>query len=231
MASKMPNGDKWELIDNNFSSINYGKKYNFDFSYIRGDEIKNVLKNYTWRNYVENKKTVCTLYQNIKTFWIFNSFLENNEIDSFNLLTNNEICLFLSYLKTLISSRNNKPYTRNSQKNIYCFVKALIQWGKLYMPLFVPRNEIFTKDVFIGLNRNLKIDYIEDNILMKINYELTSEKNYLLRYGLIILQSTGMRLGDMLKLKVNCMQSHAISGVVLCQYLGHKKSNFFMLNF
>ncbi len=61
MASKMPNGDKWELIDNDSNSQHYGRTFKFDFSYIESDSIKNVVKAYVWSNYKEGNKTLYKL--------------------------------------------------------------------------------------------------------------------------------------------------------------------------
>ena len=65
MASKIPNGDKWKLIDNDNNSQYYGKKFKFDFSYIESDSIKNVVKVYIWRNYKERNNVLAKLYMDV----------------------------------------------------------------------------------------------------------------------------------------------------------------------
>ena len=109
MSSKMPNGDKWELIDNDNNSQHYGKKFKFDFSYIESDSIKNVVKAYIWKNYKEGNITLNKLKQNLSLFANLNTWLMSNNIVSLSSINNNEIDNLVSFLKTLISTKTKKP--------------------------------------------------------------------------------------------------------------------------
>ena len=219
MASKMPNGDTWELIDNDSNSQHYGKKFKFNFSYIESDSIKNVVKAYIWRNYKEGIRTVSKLYRvDLDRFRYFNEFAQKNKITILNNLSNNDIDLFISYLKTTISLNKEKPLSYGYQKGCLDIVKSIIRWGQLYMPNEMPKTEIFTGNEYIGINRKLKMDFIPDEILEKINKALVNEENPYVRYGIIILQSTGMRIGDMLKLTTDSVKPHLISGYTLTWY-------------
>ena len=40
MASKRPDSDVWNIVDNDEMSQHYGRHFKFDFSYISSDEIK-----------------------------------------------------------------------------------------------------------------------------------------------------------------------------------------------
>ena len=218
MASKMPNGDKWELIDNDSNSQWYSKKFKFDFSYIESDNIKNVVKTYIWRNYKEGNAVLIKLYMDVCRLKAFNTFTFKNKIVSLKLLTNNDIDLFISYLKTMISDKTKKPLSYQSQKTYLDTLKNIIRWGQLYMPNEVTKTEIFTGNEYTGVNRKLKIDFIPDEILEKINKALVNEENPFVKYGIIILQSTGMRIGDMLKLTTDSVKPHLISGYTLTWY-------------
>ncbi|MCS6105453.1 site-specific integrase [Clostridium botulinum] len=218
MASKIPNCDKWELIDNESNSQNYGKKFKFDFSYIESDSIKNVVKAYVWRNYKEGNKVLAKLYYDITRFRAFSDFAVKYKIYSFKTLTNNDIEMFISYLKTSISERTKKPLSYNYQKVCLDSLKTIIRWGQLYMLNEVPKVEIFTGNEYIGVNSKLKIDFIPDEVLEQINKVLINEENPYVRYGIIILQSTGMRIGDMLKLTTDSVKPHLISGYTLTWY-------------
>lgn len=219
MASKIPNGDKWELIDNDSNSQYYGRKFKFDFSYIESHSIKNLVKAYVWRNYKEGNKTISWLYNEVvANFKKVNEFLELNNISNLNLLTNKEIDNLLSYLSTLTNHRNNKKYSTSMKRNCLKTIKNIIRWGQLYMPNEVPKTEIFTGNEYIGVNRKLKIDFIPDEVLEQINRALKNEENPYIKYGIIILQSTGMRIGDMLKLTTDSVKSHLISGYTLTWY-------------
>ena len=50
MASKRPDGDVWNIVDNDKDSQHYGRNFKFDFSYISSKEIKDVVKDYVWQN-------------------------------------------------------------------------------------------------------------------------------------------------------------------------------------
>jgi len=86
------------------------------------------------------------------------------------------------------------------------------------MPNEVPKIEIFAGNEYIGINRKLKIDFIPDEVISQINKALKSEENPYVKYGIIILQSTGMRLGDMFGLTVDCIKPHLINGYTLTWY-------------
>ena len=214
----MPNGDKWELIDNDSNSQHYGKKFKFDFLYIESDSIKNVVKAYIWKNYKEGKDTLSKLYKEISQFKVFNNYAINNNITNLKVLKNNDIDLYLSYLKTYLNDRTKKTLSYIYQKNCLDVLKNIIRWGQLYMPNEVPKVEIFTGNEYIGVNRKLKIDFIPDEVLEQINNALKNEENPYIKYGIIILQSTGMRIGDMLKLTTDSVKPHLISGYTLTWY-------------
>ena len=40
MASKRPDSDVWNIVDNDEMSQHYGRNFKFDFSYISSDEYK-----------------------------------------------------------------------------------------------------------------------------------------------------------------------------------------------
>ena len=43
MASR-PDGDVWNIVDNDKDSQHYGRNFKFDFSYISSEEIKDVVR-------------------------------------------------------------------------------------------------------------------------------------------------------------------------------------------
>ncbi|MCB2289649.1 site-specific integrase [Clostridium sp. CS001] len=218
MTTNMPKGDAWELIDNDRNSQNDGRKFKFDFSYIKSGSIKNVVKAYIWRNYRERNKALSKLYEDNNKFRIFNGFAITNNIMNLKDLDNNHIDMFISCLKATISNKTNKPLAYGTQKSHLDKVKSIIHWGQLYMPNEVPKTEIFTGSEYIGVNNKLKIDFIPDEVLSQINKALKNEQNPYVKYGIIILQSTGMRIGDMLKLTTDCIKPHLISGYTLTWY-------------
>ncbi|PEI87119.1 integrase [Bacillus pseudomycoides] len=218
MVNNLPIGDVWCIEDTDTHSQHKGRKFVFDFSYIENESIRNVRKVYTWRNYREGNKTVSTLYQCNSRFKIVNNFLSLTNVFSLKSLTNEDVEKFISYLKTYVGEGTKKPLSYNSQKNYLDNLKSIIRWGQLHLPDDFPTTEIFTGNEFRGVNSKLKIDFIPDDVVEKINKSLKQEKNLYVKCGIIILQSTGMRIGDLLQLKVNSLSDDLIKGYRLTWY-------------
>jgi hypothetical protein len=85
----------------------------------------------------------------------------------------------------------------------------------------MPDKEIFTGNEYIGVNRRLKIDFIPDDVLDVINNALKTENNPYIKYGIIILESTGIRPGDLLMLHIDCIKPHLINGYTMT-WFDHK---------
>ena len=216
MASR-PDGDVWNIVDNDKDSQNYERNFKFDFSYISSEEIKDV-----WQNYRVGNKSLSTLYCEVHArVFHFIRFADTRNITSLKGLTNTDVDHFISYLHTTISERTRKPLGYQSQKKTLDAVKGLIRWCQLHRPNDVPMIEIFTGNEYIGVNRKLKIDFIPDDVVAQINEALKKEENPYLKYGIIILQSTGMRIGDLLKLRIDCIKPHLIGGYTI-EWTQHK---------
>lgn len=218
MVSSMPIGDKWELIDNDNTSLNFSKKYTINFSFIKEERIKQIIKFYVWRNFVEGRLVLSNIYSDVFRFKAFYNFMNIKNINDFKQLTNNFIEEYVSYLKVSLKNKNMKPLTYHTQRRYLDTIKSVIKWTQLYMTSEAPETSLFTGNEYPNLNKKLKIDFIPDDVLNKINLSLVDEDNLYLKYGVIILQTTGMRVGDLLKLKVDCMQPHLISGMLLSWY-------------
>ena len=116
MLNNQPAGDLWHLQDNDADSQYYGRTFHFDFSYIYSEEIKSVVKDCVWQNWKTGSKTLNKLQVDISRFHYFAEFAAQHKIDSFCELDNTKVDLFLSYLRTVISSRTKKPLSYGSQK-------------------------------------------------------------------------------------------------------------------
>ena len=113
MASR-PDGDVWNIVDNDKDSQHYGRNFKFDFSYISSEEIKDVVKDYVWQNYRVGNKTLSTLYNEINScFWLFIQYCRSREIDTLRDLDNVDVDNYISFLRTYISDKTNKPLTYN----------------------------------------------------------------------------------------------------------------------
>ena len=220
MASR-PDGDVWNIIDNDTESQHYGRNFKFDFSYISSEEIKDVAKDYVWQNYRYQNRSLNSIYNYVRQFKWFCDFAKTRNIDSLRELTNNDIDNFVSYLNTMFSERTGKVQSLKGRKFCLDCLKVIIYWCRLHRPSDVPATEIFTGNEYIGVNRKLKIDFIPDDVVAQINEALKAEENPYLKYGIIILQSTGMRIGDLLKLRIDCIKPHLISGYTI-EWTQHK---------
>ena len=222
MASKRPDSDVWNIVDNDEMSQHYGGNFKFDFSYISSDEIKELFKDYVWQNYRVGNKTLSSLYREVNSyFYRFIQFAESRNIISLKGLTNVDVENYISYLHTTISEKTGKPYGISMQRHSLFALKSVIRWCQLHRPDDAPVTEIFTGSEYTGVNRKLKIDFIPDDVVAQINEALKTEENPYLKYGIIILQSTGMRIGDLLKLRIDCIKPHPISGYTI-EWVQHK---------
>ena len=92
MASKRPDGDVWNIVDNDEMSQHYGKNFKFDFSHISSEEIKELFKDYVWQNYRVGNKTLSSLYSEVNSyFYRFIQFAESRNIISLKGLTNVDV--------------------------------------------------------------------------------------------------------------------------------------------
>ena len=221
MLNNQPVGDLWHLQDNDADSQHYGRTFHFDFSYIHSEEMKSVVKDYVWQNRKTGNLTLRKLQEDLFQFRHFAEFANQHCIDRFLELDNTMLDLFLSYLRTVISSRTKKPLSYGSQKNCLDVLKSIIAWCRIHRPEAIPAVEIFSGNEFTGINRRMKVDFIPDEVMAQINTVLKREKNPYLKYGIIILESTGMRSGDLLKLRTDCIQPHLVSGYTI-SWFDHK---------
>ena len=221
MLNKQPAGDLWHLKDNDAKSQYYGRTFRFDYSYIHSEEMKSVVKDYVWQNWKTGSKSINNLYHEVLKFHYFAEFAAQHKIDRFCELDNTKVDLFLSYLRTVISLKTKKPLAYQSQKKCLDSVKAVIAWCRIHHPDTVPVTEIFTGNEFAGINHRMKVDFIPDEVMAQINIALKAEENPYLKYGVIILEATGMRIGDLLKLRIDCIKPHLVSGYTI-SWFDHK---------
>ncbi len=88
MASKKPDGDIWNIVDNDEMSQHYGRNFKFDFSYISSDEIKELFKDYVWQNHRVHNKTLNSLYYEVTSFFYrFIQFADTRNITSLKRLS------------------------------------------------------------------------------------------------------------------------------------------------
>ena len=87
MASR-PDGDVWNIVDNDKDSQHYGRNFKFDFSYISSEEIKDVVKDYVWQNYRHQNRSLSSIYNYVCKFKWFCDFADTRRIKRLAELTN-----------------------------------------------------------------------------------------------------------------------------------------------
>lgn len=225
MTFNYPQGDDWYLEDKDPQSQHYGRKFHFDFSELNGEEIKDVVKSYVWGNYATQNMAVSGIRNCFSNFKWFNRYAKKVNITTLRDLTNTQICLFMSYLNTVMSERTGKKLSYTAKRHSLNSIKSIIYWCQIHKSKTVPNSEIFTGNEYTGANQKLRIDFIPDEVLMQINNALKTEGNPYLKYGIIILESTGMRIGDLLGLEIDCIQPHLINGYTI-SWFDHKNRKY-----
>lgn len=222
MISKKPEGDIWYIIDTDEQSQWYGRNFKFNFSYILNTEIKELYQDYIWQNYKVGNKVLHTLYSDVNVcFNRFVRFAQVCNIKNLRNLTNADTENYKSYLCTYISETTGKPIASSTQKGCFCSLRSVVGWCRIHRPEEVPAYEIFTGNEYSGFTKKVKIEFIPDEVLCQIHKALETEENLYLKYGIIIMESTGIRIGDLLKLRIDCIKPHLISGFTI-EWLQHK---------
>ncbi|MDR0287149.1 MAG: site-specific integrase [Clostridiales bacterium] len=212
MWSDYPQGDSWKLTDNDPDSLNYGMNYYFDFSFIASDDIKKVVKLYAWINYRTMNLRLSTVCGYVNSMEYFNDFAEKRGIKRLLDLTSDDISMYVSYLRTKLSRVKGCPLSHSSQRHMVKGIKSIFYWCQIHAPDVVPKIEIFTGNECQDSQHRLKIDFIPDDVVLQINRALKGEENPCLKYFIIIVQLTGIRMGDLLNLRTDCIKPHLISG-------------------
>jgi site-specific recombinase XerD len=221
MPISVPEADEWKLADTDENSQHCGRAFMFDFSHMAETELKVVFKAYIWRNYRVRNRTVKKLYEDHICFRHFNAFATEKGITTFRNITYSTVVEFISYLRLKISDKTNSPLSHKYQKSCLDALKSVIHWCQIHLPDRVPEREVFAGNEYRGINKRLRIDFIPDDVLVQVNNALENEENRFLRYGIVIFESTGKRLGDLLALKVGCIRPHLISGYTM-EWYDHK---------
>jgi integrase len=222
MAMQRFESDAWRIKDTDPYSQNYGTTYLFDFSFLTVPGLKPILMEYIHMNHIAGNRTVRSLRELLLKFKHFNGFAKSECLENIINLDAQVIDRFRSYLAATISGHSGKAFSYSYQKNCYDALKSVIVWAQINMPDCVTTKELFLSGAYRGVNKQLKIDFIPDDVIAQINTALSCEDNLYLRYGLIILETTGIRIGDLLLLEVDCLGDHPVDGHTLTLY-DHKR--------
>lgn len=219
--NNFPSSDVWRLTDSDRDSQNYRQEYKFDFTFFKSEEIKTVVKEYIWTNYRTGNRVPKGLRESLWRFKYFDAFCRQCGISSLLDLSNSIVDDYRSFLHAHLSTVTGNPLSYSYQSNCFSALKTLVNWCHVFRPDAVPERQIFTGSEYRKVYGKLKIDFIPDEILQAINDALKAEDNPYLKYGIIILECTGMRVGDLLLLQTDCISKHPISGYTI-SWFDHK---------
>lgn len=214
----MPKGNQWDFIDRDDKSMYYGKNFRFDFNMFEAEQIRMLIKFYVWQNYKTGAVALRTIHTHCSSFRYFNTFCIENKIESLVNIDTNTIDEYMTFLRLYKASRTGRTLKYVTQSGIFSTFKMLVHWGQMYVPHLVPHREIFSGNEYSMINVKHKIEYIPDDVLVQIQDALKVEENPYIKYGLIILMSTGLRRSELMNLKVNCVTPHALKGYTLTLY-------------
>lgn len=214
----MPKGNQWNLIDEDDKSVYYGKNFRFDFSMYEAEAIRMLIKSYVWQNYKTGSSAVRSIHTHCSNFRYFNTFCIENKIESLINIDTNAIDEYMTFLRLYKATRKGCSLKYATQSGIFSTFKTLVHWGQMYAPHLVPQREIFSGNEYSMTNVKHKIEYIPDSVLEQIQQALKVEENPYIKYGLIILMSTGVRRSELMSLKVNCVTPHALKGDTITLY-------------
>lgn len=218
MINNLPMGNEWYLQDADDKSVNYGKRFRFCFEEFMAEDIRNLIKAYVWQNYQSGAITLSSIsmcYRRLKTFHLFACRKGIKSLSEFNT---NDVDEFMTFLRVHISERTGKPLCRSTQLGVISALKSLVYWGQVFAAELAPEREIFIGDESCGFDTKHKIEYIPDDVIAQINAALPNEENPYIKYGIIILLSTGIRISELLNLEIDCVSPHLLNGYTLTVY-------------
>lgn len=218
MINNVPVENEWHLQDNDINSANYRIKYKFCFEEFKAEDIRMLIKSYVWQNHQTGAAALSSIYAHYTGFKKFNLFALQNDINSLADFDTSDADNFMTFLKLSISKHTGKPFSYSAQAGAFATLKLIIYWGQVFAHELVPAQKVFVGNEYPGVGAEHKIDYIPDDVVKQINKALLIEENPYVKYGLIILLSTGMRLSELLNLEVGCVTPHLLNGDTLTKY-------------
>lgn len=209
-----------KIKDDNIASKNYNRTYTFDFGFIKCKDNKTVVKKYFLTEFENNDVRIVSLHRYFDLLRVVYDFFENKEIKLFKDMVNVDVDELVTYIN-LLKNKKCQPYSIRSKRDMLMIIKHIFSWGRIHMPWYVPQKEIFVGNEFPAPARQ-EIKYIPDSIVQQINSALLNENNPYIKYGIIVMEATGLRRSELLRLKTNCVQKHPISGYYL-EWFDYKK--------
>ena len=223
--NKMPDGEVWAIRNDDEKSLNYGKNMIFDFTGIAREDLVELLKSYVWHQYRSRNMDLYVLLKRVRDIKrTFHPFLVVNQTEHMKDLKVSDIERFQTYLNMLLTN-TKKAYSKSSLEGFYGAARGLLLYGKIHRKDLVPEEELYTGSRYTRGSRKVRIEYVPDEIMVQVNDALNKEENVYLKNVITIIKFTGMRLGELSALKIDCLREHLINGYMLqwMDYKNHKE--------
>lgn len=168
-------------------------------------------------------KTESSLYTEVKMIRYLFDYLQQIGISDLSHFNLSQMQRFYTYLKTC-QSKQHKILSQSSQRLVYTFFKNFSIWLDTFYPKEAPVLNIFQKSPYRHNNAHLKTTYFRDSELSQIKEALRNEEDVSTKCYLLISLYYGLRSGDIVILKSNCLQKNAKDNRNDLHYTEHKQN-------
>jgi integrase len=208
-----------KLVKNNLQGIQKDK-YIIDFSKIKEDKLKLILKQFTWFLIAQDKVRIETIALKINLHFtsIIYKFFIRYKIKSFRNINNK---ILNQYVQSLLNEKNYSSSFLATNVSIFldiCNTSYLYKWdngtqsnifleSSPYIYFNVAEHKLKTRDLSIPNKIFNEIIFKANEMnkfMIKELYQEIPVPN-LLRYGILIQAFTGLRISEVLTLKEDCL--------------------------
>lgn len=226
-VSKLPIGnsvftdDIWDLSPLINSPEIHPYRKIIDFTFAKSENFKEILKLYVYHKMGEAKPL--TILDRVKGYFpIFIKFADYYGINSFSHMTYEIYIDFITWLKNEYFTMRKKRISPGAGYLCSSMIQEIINTGQIKdwdVPKTNILNGISTFNLWFGSKKDIaqirkqsQHKPIPVDILNKvIDSAINKEANIIVRSGIIIQSQTGLRISEVLSIKVGCLQKMKIT--------------------
>lgn len=185
-------------------------RYKIDFTKIEQKRIRLLAKKFTYQRLTNNSVSRCIT--DLKGIILFSNFIgeEYPLIQSLSQLNRNVIENFLGFIKTEFNYKRNTVASRIGSIRIFFEFSRLMNWEEK------PKEELIYKTDYSKKHR-VQPKYYTDEELKGINKHLDKLPIQIARMVFVV-ETIGIRIGELCKLNVNCLEQDTKGEFVLNYY-------------
>lgn len=202
--------DVWDASELGLKVHAYRRETKLVFSYIKQDWLKDAAKKFV--KYQATCKSFRQLQEYISHLGKFSSFLEINYPTTNFKTINREVVL------DLINFLNQQKLNWETKNHILSSLNILFETGNINSWFKVPAYLIRPEDKAKPVKRLPR--YIPEEVVQQLNQHLDLLPEPVARM-VLVLQETGLRVGELLQLPINCLK-HNAGGDPFIQYMNWK---------